>query len=240
MDFEKIMLKSFLVCTFIGAFLSACPSTETVESTRVPAAGVYQSYSISASNRQTSVHAVFRLNNETGKTIDLDAPAKIDVNGKPMTEIAPTFASGTTYEAKASGFVPKQQFAFTDGAGKVYRNEITLPALEIPVQKIVLSRSRASFIKLSRPLAPNEQLSVSVTGKAVADKTSLNKSIEAKPDESRTNVSIAPESLKEFMTGAVTINATVEKKESLKQATPSGGAIRFVYQSAEVAARITK
>jgi hypothetical protein len=157
-----------------------------------------------------------------------------------MTEIAPTFASGTTYEAKSSGFVPKQQFAFTDGAGKVYRNEIALPAMEIPVQKIVLSRTRASLIKLSRALAPDEQISVSVSGKAVKDKTSLNKSIEASPDESRTGVSIAPESLKEFMTGAVTINATVEKKESLKQATPSGGAMRFVYQSAEVAAKLTK
>ncbi|HEX8738331.1 MAG TPA: hypothetical protein VF721_23550 [Pyrinomonadaceae bacterium] len=234
------MLKSFLVFTFIGVFLSACPSTETVESTRVPAAGVYQSYSITASKKQTSVYAVFRLNNETGRTIDLDAPAKIDLNGKPMTEIAPTFATGTTYEAKASGFVPKQQFVFTDGAGKVYRNEIALPALEIPVQKIVLSRTRAAFIKLSRALAPNEQISVSVTGKAVKDKTPLNKSVEASPDESRTGVSIAPESLKEFMTGAVTINAAVEKKESLKQATPSGGAIRFVYQSAAVAAKLTK
>ncbi|HEX8368631.1 MAG TPA: hypothetical protein VF604_08825 [Pyrinomonadaceae bacterium] len=234
------MLKSFLVFTFLGAFLSACPSTETVESTRVPAAGVYQSYSISASKRQTSVYAVFRLNNETGKTIDLDAPAKIDLNGKPMTEIAPTFANGTTYEAKSSGFLPKQQFAFTDAAGKVYRNEIALQALEIPVQKIVLSRTKVSLIKLSRAVAPDEQISVSVTGKAVADKTPLDKTVEASPDESRTNVSVAPESLKEFMTGAVTVNVMVEKKESLKQATPSGGALRFVYQSAEAAAKITK
>ncbi|HEX8249471.1 MAG TPA: hypothetical protein VF599_14930 [Pyrinomonadaceae bacterium] len=234
------MLKSFLVFTFIAAFLSACPSTETVESTRVPAAGVYQSYSISASKRQTSVHAVFRLNNETGKTIDLDAPAEIALNAKPMTEIAPTFASGTTYEAKSSGFVPKQQFAFTDAAGKVYRNEIALAAMEIPVQKIVLSRSKASLIKLSRGVAPDEQISVSVTGKAVADKTPLNKTVEANLDESRVKVSIAPESLKEFMVGAVTVDVMVEKKESLKQVTPSGGALRFVYQSAEAAARITK
>jgi len=240
MDFEKIMLKSFLVFTFIGVFLSACPSTETVESTRVPPAGVYQSYSITASKKQTSVYAVFRLNNETGKTIDLDAPAKIVLNDQPMTEIAPTFASGTTYKAESGSFVPKQTFAFTDGAGKVYRNEIALAALEIPVQKIVLSLSKASVFKLSRALAPDEQISVSVTGKAVADKTSLNKNVEASLDESRTNVSIAPESLKEFMTGAVTIDVMVEKKESLKQATPSGGAIRFVYQSAEVAAKITK
>lgn len=234
------MLKILLVFTFIGAFLSACPSTETVESTRVPAADVYQSYSISASRRQTSVYAVFRLHNETGKTIDLDAPAKIDLNGKPMTEIAPTFASGTTYETKASGFVPRQQFAFADAKGKIYRNEIALEALEIPAQKIVLSRTRGAKFKLSRAVAPNEQISVFVTGKSVADKTSLNKNIEARVDESRLNVLIAPEGLKEFMTGAATIGVMVEKKESLKQTTPSGGAIRFVYQSAEVGAKLTK
>lgn len=234
------MLKSFLVFTFIAAFLSACPSTETVESTRVAAAGIYQSYSISASQRQTSVHAVFRLNNETGKTVDLDAPAKIDLNGKPMTEIAPTFMSGTNYEAKMSGFVPKQQFAFTDAKGKIYRNEIALQALEISAPKIVLSRARGAIFKLSRVVAPDEQISVSVTGKAVADKESLNKTVEAKLDESRANVSIPPESLNEFMIGAATVEVMVEKKESLKQTTPSGGAVRFIYQSAEVGAKITK
>lgn len=234
------MLKSFLVFTLIGAFLSACPSTETVESTRVPAADVYQNYSISAAKRQTSVHAVFRLNNEMGKTIDLDAPAKIDLNGKPMTEIAPTFASGTSYEFKSSGFAPRQQFAFTDAKGKVYRNEIALEALEIAARKIVLSRTRGAIFKLSRSVAPDEQISVSVTGKAVADKTPLNKPVEAKLDDARINVLIAPESLKEFMTGAATVGVMIEKKESLRQATPSGGAIRFVYQSGEAAAKLTK
>lgn len=234
------MLKSFLVFTFIGAFLSACPSTETVESTRVAASDVYQSYSISASQRQTSVHAVFRLNNETGKTIDLDAPAKIDLNGKPMTEIAPSYMSGTNYEAKMSGFVPKQQFAFTDAKGKIYRNEIALQALEISAPKIVLSRTRGAAFKLSRAVAADEQISVSVNGKAIADKDSLNKTIEAMLDESRMNVSITPDSLKEFMLGAATVEIMVEKKESLKQMTPSGGAVRFIYQSAEVGAKITK
>jgi len=234
------MLKSFLVFTFIAAFLSACPSTETVESTRVAAADVYQSYSISASRQQTSVHAVFRQSSETGKTIDLDAPAKIELNGKAMAEIAPSFMSGTNYEAKMSGFVPNQQFAFTDAKGKIYRNEIALQALEISAPKIVLSRTNASVFKLSRAVAADEQISVSVAGKAVADKDSLNKTVETKLDESRMNVSIAPESLKEFMTGAATVEVMVEKKESLKQTTPSGGAIRFIYQSAEVAAKITK
>jgi hypothetical protein len=234
------MLKSFLVFTLIGAFLSACPSTETVESTRVPASGVYQSYSISASKKQTSVYAVFRLNSETGKTIDLDAPAKIDLNGKPMMEIAPSYASGTTYEVRLNGFLPKQQFAFTDSGGKVYRNEIALQPLEIPAQKIVLSKTKTSIIKLSRPLAPDEQFSVSVSGRAVADKDSLNKNVEAGLDETRSSVLLAPGSLKEFMIGAATVDVMVERKESLKQATPSGGAIRFVYQSAEVAAKITK
>jgi hypothetical protein len=234
------MLKSFLIFTLIGAFLSACPSTETVESTRVPAASVYQSYSISASKQQTSAHAIFRLNNETGKTIDLDAPAKIDLNGKPMTEIAPNFASGTTYEAKSSGFLPKQQFAFTDAGGKVYRNEIALEALEIAARKIVLSLTKPSTIKLSRAVAPNEIISVSVTGKARAGKDSLNQTIETNLDETRTSVRLAPQSLKEFMLGAATLGVSVERKESLKQATPSGGAIRFVYQSAEVAAKIAK
>lgn len=235
------MLKSFLILTIIGAFLSACPSTETVESTRVAAASVYQSYSISATREQTSVHAFFRQGGEMGKTIDLDAPAKIELNGKLMTEIAPSFMSGTNYESKSSGFVSQQQFVFTDASGKVYRNEIALQALEISApQKIVLSRTKASAIKLSRPVAANEQISVSVTGKAVANKESLNKSVETSLDESRTNVLIAPESLQEFMMGAATIEVLVEKKESLKQATPSGGAIRFVYQSAEAAAKITK
>jgi hypothetical protein len=234
------MLKTFLVCTFLAAFLSACPSTETVESTRVAATEIYQSYSISASRQQTSVYAVFRLNNETGKTIDLDAPANIELNGKSMTEIAPSFMSGTNYETKMSGFVPHQQFAFTDAKGKVYRNEIALEALEISAPKIALSRTRSSVFKLSRAVAPDEQISVSVTAKTIAEKESLNKTVEAKLDDARLNVSIAPESLKEFMTGAASIDVMVEKKETLKQTTPSGGAVRFIYQSTEVAAKITK
>jgi hypothetical protein len=234
------MFKSFLLFTFIAAFWSACPSTETVESTRVAASEVYQSYSISASRRETSVHATFRQSGETGKTIDLDAPAKIELNGQLMTEIAPSFMSGTNYETKMSGFVPRQQFAFTDAKGKVYRNEIALAALEISAPKIVLSRTRGSIFQLSRAVAADEQLSVSVNGKAVVDKESLNRAVEAGLDDARINVSIAPDSLKEFRTGAATLQVTVEKKAALKQTTPSGGAVRFVYQSAEVAAKITK
>lgn len=234
------MLKSFLVFTLLAAFLSACPSTETIESTRVAASDVYQSYSISASRRQTSVHAVFRLNNETGKTIDLDAPAKIELNGNLMTELAPGYLSGTNYEARTGDFVPRQQFAFTDAKGKVYRNEIVLQALEIAAPKIVLSRARDSVFKLSRAVAPDERISVSVNGKAISDKESFSKTVEAKLDETRANVSIAPESLKEFMAGAATVEVMVEKKETLKQTTPSGGSARFIYQSAEVAAKITK
>ena len=177
------MLKSFLVFTLLAAFLSACPSTETIESTRVAASDVYQSYSISASRRQTSVHAVFRLNNETGKTIDLDAPAKIELNGNLMTELAPGYLSGTNYEARTGDFVPRQQFAFTDAKGKVYRNEIVLQALEIAAPKIVLSRARDSVFKLSRAVAPDERISVSVNGKAISDKESFSKTVEAKLDE---------------------------------------------------------
>lgn len=234
------MFKIFLVSIFLAAFLSACPSTETVESTRVAATDIYQSYSISASRGQTSVHAVFRLNNETGKTIDLDAPAKIELNGKLMTEIAPGFMSGTNYEAKMSGFVPSQQFVFTDAKGKIYRNEIALAALEVSSPKIAFSRTRASTFKLSRAVAPDEQISVSVTAKTIADKESLNKTVEAELDDARLNVSIAPESLKEFMTGAATVDVMVEKKQALKQTTPSGGAAHFIYHSAEVAAKIAR
>lgn len=233
------MLKSFLVFTLLGAFLSACPSTETIESTRVTASSVYQEYSISASKNRTKTDAVFRVGGEMGKTIDLDAPSKIELNGKSMTELAPGFMSGTTYHSETENFVAKQQLTFTDANGKVYQNEIALAPLEIAgANKLVLSKSKPVSIKLSRAVAQNEEITISVSGKSATEKTDSSKGVEAALDETRTTATIDPESLKEFAAGNASVDVLAMKKESLKQATPSGGVLKTTYVSETRAAKI--
>ena len=63
-----------------------CRSCDTVESTKIAQSEIYQDYTVDASDSGTHVTATFRVSGSTGTTIDLDAPSKIEYNGRELGE----------------------------------------------------------------------------------------------------------------------------------------------------------
>lgn len=238
----KVFLSILLFLTIVS---SGCYSIETVESTNISSADVYQSYYIRADKDRTSVTATFRVGSKSGATIDLDAPSKVEDNGKQIPEIAPSGWKGTTYEESANKFVGQHQFTYTDGNGKVFLNEISFLPIEFSAKSIdKISRSAQTLIPLSRSVSKDEDVSASVSGKVKSAKDKPNEvatdSVNIKLDPSRSALVIEPNDLKNFIGGKVDVSLTLEKNESLKQAGAKGGDVQIIYETQGISLPIVK
>jgi hypothetical protein len=229
------MKKYFPLSFLIIALLGGCYSTETVESTKIPANDVYQDYKITARKDRTSVTATFRVVDYSGATIDLDAPSKIEHNGKMMAEISPGAWKGTTYEDETHGLVAAHQFVYTDANGKTFSNDVALDALEFGGNSFKLSRTRPTLLPLSRSVGADEEISAAITGTPKPVKNNSNEMtasvVPLKLDETRRALVIAPEDLKNFANGRADLSLEIEKTMPLKQANGRGGAIKIVYEA---------
>src|SRR5215213_4131119 len=88
-----------LILIFVGL---GCEMMETVESTKIPQSAIQQTYVVSASRERTSVTAHFYYGS-WGKSVDLDAPSKIEDNGAELPQTAISFPFGTRYETDLPG-----------------------------------------------------------------------------------------------------------------------------------------
>lgn len=238
-------MKAFLsILLFLTFAMSGCYSIETVESTNISSADVYQSYYIRADKDRTSVTATFRVGSKSGTTIDLDAPSKIEDNGKLIPEIAPSGWKGTTYEESSNKFVGQHQFVYTDGNSKVFRNEVNFLPIEFSEKAVKVSRSAQTLIPLSRTVGKDETVSASVSGKVKSAKDKPNEaatdSVNIKLDSSRSALVIEPNDLKNFISNKIDISLTLEKNESLKQASAKGGDIQIIYETQGISLPIVK
>lgn len=221
------------ILLFLILITAGCYSIETVESTKVSSNDVYQSYAVKADKTQTSVSAVFRVGEKSGATIDLDAPSKIEHNGKLMSEIAPNSWKGTTYEDSTNKFVGNHQFIYTDSNGKTLLNEITLEPLEFRDNSFKANRAGKTLIPLTRSVGENENILAYLTGKGKT-KNSSTDSVEVRLDSSRSAIVIEPDSLKDLADGKANLSLKVEKTISFKQGDAKGGDIKISYEAQEI------
>lgn len=232
-------MKKLLFAVFVLLFAVSCVSTETIESTNVVAEEVYQDYDVRLSKNSSNALATFRVRGKTGTTIDLDAPAKIELNGKAMTESKPGFLTGTNYQFFAPSLGLQYQFLFTNADGKTYQNETSLMALELTATTLNLSKSQPTAIPLSRALAADEELEVVINGQAAADeKASSLVSTGLKTDASRAIGLLDPKLLKDVAAGEGELRVECSKGGALKQHTKAGGAIKITYSAASIPVKI--
>jgi hypothetical protein len=251
---EKIerMKKHFSVFLVFISFILGCASTGTVESTKIAPSEIYQEYSISARRNQTNVSAIFREDGALGTTVDLDAPSKIEHNGKEMRENPPSFLKGTTYYDEVSRFEPAHKFVYTDSAGKIYQNEIRLEPLEISGDSFNLSGAGTNRIPVSRPVGASETIIVSLTSETAPPPKETNTNANTNPDdaptysftvpanldETRAAFIIEPSLLKKFAPGKAHLSFEVRKEVTATQMTNKGGKMTFSYESASVAVNV--
>ena len=242
------MLQKYLPVFIIFLFgVLGCASTETIESTKVSPTEIYQSYAIQGTKNSTNVTATFRVGGPTGSTVDLDAPGKVDHNGKEMSESKPGFMKGTDYHDSANEFVANHKFSYTDSSGKVWENEISLEALEISSNNLTISRASGSAIMFSRPIGKDENVEISLESEKTPPQSANNSNANSKTsekiystrlqvsfDESQMTAKIEPFSLKNFVDGKANLSVTVRKNKATQQSA-KGGALDFIYESQRVA-----
>jgi hypothetical protein len=104
--------------------LSAC-SIDTITSNEVSSEALHQSYSLQfdENSQSTSVTAQFRVSGWSGTTVELQAPASIDMNGRALDR--QNFL-GTRYVGKSKGFQQSAVFQFKNKEGKAFVNAIDI------------------------------------------------------------------------------------------------------------------
>lgn len=242
------MLQKYLPILIVFLFgMLGCNSTETIESTKVNSSEIYQSYYIDSNKDSTSVTATFRVGGATGSTVDLDAPAKIEHNNKEMFESKPGLMKGTDYRDSANGFINHHNFNFTDAEGKVWENSISLEALEMTSQNLIISKTKDGVISLSRPVGKDEEIEISlVSEKELPVNVNTNSKsasenystyLQFSFDESRKNIKIKASSLKDFVGGKANLGLKVRKEQKVSQSA-KGGSIIFVYEAQNISANV--
>ena len=232
----------FAVLIFVGL---GCQTLETVESTKIPQNEIRQTYVVTATRESTQVTAYFNQGS-WGKSVDLDAPSRIEHNGAELAQNSMTFLTGTTYGRNQPGVETVHRFVYTNNDGKVFRNELSFEPLELPAGEIFIKRSEETVVRLSRPVGQDEKVSISLKSlqehpdsdnSNAAPKNAKTNSEEYdlflnnELDESRSAIILKPKNLKKFVNGKAVLTIEISRDLPLQQETPAGGTMRWSYSS---------
>ncbi len=242
-NYSRLLLKILPFALLIFVCLG-CQTMETVESTKIPQSEITQTYTIRGTREQTEITAQFNQGN-WGKSVDLDAPSKIDHNGSELPQVS-NFMQGTFYESGQSGVQTNHQFIYTNNDGKTFRNEMSFQPLEITVREITISRSQETKIPLSRVVGNDEKVSISIissekrpesdnSNKAPEmfkkDMPEYDLSLNNELDDSRSAIILKPKNLRKFVNGKAVLTVEISRELPLQQQTQAGGTMRWSYSS---------
>jgi hypothetical protein len=250
--------KHFYLFALLLLLTFGCRSCDTVESTKVAQSEIYQDYSITASGSGTSVTATFRVGGSTGTTVDLDAPSKVEYNGRELTENLRSMLTGTNYTTESNEFQGSHQFTYTNGDGRVFQNAISFDPLDpLPGVREIRPKEKTIII-LSRPLRDDESIDATLSsleptptpaaqngnseriGNRSVDTPSYSQSLRNTLTGKRTAIEIGPGDLRDFVPGKAVLRITVRGSSDLQQKTGKGGTIGYTYTSQGLGVTVLK
>lgn len=250
---ENIYLLLVLLLLTFG-----CRSCDTVESGKVAQSTIYQDYTIVAGSDFVNVMATFRVGGSGGTTLQLNAPSKIEYNGKVLTENLRTMFAGTNYSFSGSSFESSHQLTYTNGDGRVFQNSLNFDAVELVPGATELSAKEKIVIGLSRSLKDNESIEMTIASleptpvpkpqndnsESVGNKKSTGpsytKTLTNELNNDKTAVEIHPGDLKDFIPGKAVIRISVQGSGDLQQKTETGGSISYTYTSQNLPVTVVK
>lgn len=252
----KIIKSPFLPIVALAIVLSGCRSCETVESTKIVQSSIYQDYSVDATSLTTNVTVIFRVGDASGATVDLDAPSRIEYNGAEMSENLRSI-SGTFYATSAENFVGHHQFAYTNGEGSVFRNEIGFEPVGLLAAPQAIKRGEKVTVLLTRQLTENESLETSIISEEKPPETNSNsntnrqgnrassgmqysRTLYQNTNDNRTMVVIGADELKSFVPGKANLYLKVSANLNLQQKTKAGGSMKYTFTSGMFPVTISK
>jgi hypothetical protein len=232
----KILPFALLIFVCLG-----CQMIETVESTKIPQSEIRQTYAVTATRERTNVAAYFNQGS-WGKSVDLDAPSKIEDNSEELPQSSLTFLTGTTYGKNLAGLRTAHRFVYTNNDGKVFRNELSFEPLDLPEGEIVINRSQETVIRLSRAAGKDEKISISLnSSQKRPDSSNSNAApdnseeydlfLNNELDESRSVIVLKPKNLKKFVGGKAVLSVETSRELPLQEQTEAGGTRRWSYTS---------
>jgi hypothetical protein len=243
-SFRFLKVLPLMILIFAG--LGCVTMMETVESTKIPQSEIAQTYAVTATREKTQVNATFN-HGTWGKSVDLDAPSRIEYNGRELPQNTITFLNGTSYTTTLEGAQTVHNFVYTNNDGRMFRNELSFEAVELPPEDAVINPFEETKIRLSRAVKNGENVSISLTSREAppapvdsngaprAEKPGLSKeyeiSLNDELDATRTTIILKPKNLKNFVPGKAVLSVEVSRELSLREATNAGGTMRWSYRS---------
>jgi len=252
----NLIKKNYFLFLLLLLMTFGCRSCDTVESTKIAQSEIHQDYTVDAWTGGVNVTATFRVSGSTGTTIDLDAPSRIEYNGRELGENLRSFISGTHYSLASSVFVGTHRFTYTNGEGKVFQNELSFEPIEFVSAPAVINSKEKTVILLSRPIYESESLETSITSLEKQPETNSNSNAAGNKDNTdgpsystdlhqnynsdRTAIVIEAGSLKNFVPGKAEIMVKVRANKDLQQKNKAGGWMSYTYTSKELSLSIRK
>jgi hypothetical protein len=187
------------------------------------------------------------VSGSTGTTVDLDAPSKIEYNGRELGENLRSIISGTTYTFSSGVFFGSHQFTYTNGDGKVFQNEVIFEPIEMVDPPAIIDLKTKTVIMLSRPVTGAESLETSIVSlekqpgantnsnssanHANTDGPSYSTGLYQNYNSDRTAIVIEAGGLKNFVPGKAEIVVKVRANKDLQQKNKAGGSMSYTFSS---------
>jgi hypothetical protein len=218
----------------VSKILSACGSTDTIDSGDVNNDKIYQSYSVSylEDSKNLTFEAQFRVGGKTGTTVRLVSPSTVTVNGNVMIyhdgSESVIDTTGSYYKSSAAkpDVAAYHTFAWTNAAGEVLTNILEEPKpIGVKSPAANSSHSIAEDLTVSfsgDPIKPNEWATVSIIGA-----TEPNVVIPAKSITDTMSVSFTAEELKGLQAGIAKIQVSRWSEGDLQSCNPDVGGKRY-------------
>jgi hypothetical protein len=195
-----------------------CACTCNQRASEVDPDVIIQNYSVGYDGEmdKTNVRATFDPH------VILDGGAKVTHDAYALT------ADRTSFSGSGEGFRADHVFEYTDTRGKIFRNTIHIPSIELaPGALGPISLTEGGLIPIvGNSIEKADELTIWIT--------QLNAStmIECKPAADPKELSVPVDNLKGLAQGEATIKVYLySRRDKLEQATPAGGTARISYTS---------
>lgn len=213
-------------------FFTSCQREESIN---IDQNRIYTEYTYTydSEKSQSIMEASFRLDNNSGKRIELTYPARVAFDGENMGY---RMAFGD-YQLKRTGSLANGSFVYTDLDGNAYENSIsTLRPIELPFGLTNISRNGNFFLPWTgEALQPGETITVIIDPQGEGSNRSFTLS-----SAGATHIVLDEFKLRQIEPGFAKIEIIRERSNSITSAPLSGGRMEVKYKSREVNIEITE
>lgn len=214
-----------LALFLIGSlFFSSCKREESINIDQNRIYSQY-AYTYDANNSSTKISATFRLDNSSGKKLELSYPSRVSFQGESLTW---KNALGY-YDLNRSGELLSGDITFYDLQEKTYTNTINnISPIDLPFGITSISKNGNFFLPwVGGGLMAGETIRITIKGNQNSKSWTVN-------TIGSTHVLLNESRLNDLSAGQATIQIEREKTCSLTESNLSGGRITSKYLSRKV------